>query len=105
MIAWIAFKSCDVSITKGEPKCRASSDLARRSFCADCGTGLFYTNEALLPGLTDIQSATLDDAEADAPSIHVQYAEHLSWTEKLHELPQFERYPPGLKLRSKIGIS
>lgn len=95
MVAWLAFKSADVTVTKGEPKIRVSSANARRHFCVDCGTGLFYTNEVVLPGLTDIQSATLDESEALAPDVHVQYAEHLGWTEKLHELPSFERYPPG----------
>jgi len=93
MVAWIAFKSDDVRVTSGAPKVRASSEHGRRHFCADCGTGLFYTNDAFLPGLTDIQSATLDDAGAVPPGAHIQYAEHLGWTEQLDKLPKFDRYP------------
>lgn len=93
MVGWIAFKSAHVRLTKGEAKVRRSSAAADRHFCADCGTGLFYTNEEVLPGVTDVQSATLDEPEAVPPGAHIQYAEHLQWTEKLEDLPKFERYP------------
>ena len=46
-----------------------------------------------LPGIADIQTATLDDPTAIAPKIHVQTAERISWMERAHELPVFERYP------------
>ncbi len=93
MVGWIAYRSDQLTVTKGDPKVRASAEHARRHFCADCGTGLFYLNEALLPGVTDIQSATLDDPEALPPGAHIQYAEHLRWTETMADLPKFERYP------------
>jgi hypothetical protein len=89
----MAFKSSDVAVTMGTPKVHASSEHARRLFCGECGTGLFYTNEVVLPGLTDVQAATLDKSEENAPAMHVQYAEHLSWTDTLNELPRFDRYP------------
>ncbi|PSJ40485.1 GFA family protein [Allosphingosinicella deserti] len=93
MVAWIAFKSDQVRITAGTPKVHPSSEHGRRHFCGDCGTGLLYLNEAFLPGITDIQSATLDDSAAHAPGAHIQYADHLGWTEQLDSLPKFERYP------------
>jgi hypothetical protein len=94
MVAWIAFPADKIRVTAGAPKTRASSELGRRQFCPDCGTGLFYVNETVLPGLIDIQSATLDDgAAAPAPAVHIQFAEHLAWTAQLHEMPKFDRYP------------
>jgi hypothetical protein len=47
--------------------------------------------------MVDVQSATLDDADAYPLQIHVQTAERIGWMEHAHELPQFERYPaaPG----------
>jgi hypothetical protein len=93
MVAWIAFRSDQVKITAGSVKVRASSEHGRRHFCGECGTGLFYTNEAVLPGVVDIQSATLDHAEDHPPGAHVQYAEHLGWTEQMEHLPKFDRYP------------
>lgn len=93
MVGWIAYKSDDVTVTQGQAKEHASSESGRRYFCADCGTGLYYRNEQFLPGITDIQSATLDDPDAIPPGAHIQYAEHLKWTEAMDALPKFDRYP------------
>lgn len=94
MVGWIAFPSDQVKITAGAPKVFASSETGRRHFCGECGTGLLYFNEAVLPGLVDIQSATLDDGpHLPAPGAHIQYAEHLAWIDDLHDLPKFDRYP------------
>ena len=80
-------------LTKGQPKTINSSGTAMRSFCADCGSGLFYRNAAVLPGMVDVQSATLDHPEAPAPTVQIQTAERLDWMKHVHELPEFERYP------------
>lgn len=93
MVAWAAFKSDDFRLLKGEVTTFNSSGTAQRSFCPTCGSGVFYRNEENLPGLVDIQSATLDDPEALAPQIHVQVAEQLHWVSGIHDLPKFERYP------------
>ena len=91
-VAWALFPRENVTIT-GEPKVYASSEHARWHHCPDCGTGLFYTNEAVFPGRIDIQSATLDDPDAVPLVLHVQVAERIGWMATAHELPQFERYP------------
>lgn len=94
MVGWIAFAQDKVTIT-GTPTTYNSSGTAMRQFCATCGTGLFYTNAALLPGIIDIQSATLDHADRSPPGAHIQTAEALPWEADLATLPRFERYPPG----------
>lgn len=92
MVGWIAFHTEQVSVT-GEPTSYASSESGRRSFCARCGTGLFYTNAQMLPGITDVQSATLDDAAAHPPGAHIQVVERLPWMKGLDSIPEFERFP------------
>ena len=77
---------------KGQPRLKSSD--GRRHFCADCGTGLFYTNAVVLPGIIDIQSGTYDDPDAVPAQAHVQVAERIGWMARAHELPTFERYPP-----------
>ena len=62
--------------------------------CANCGSGLFYKNANILPGIIDIQSGTYDDPDAVPAQVHIQVAERLSWVERAHELPAFDRYPP-----------
>lgn len=92
VVAWAAVPRDQIRI-EGETSDYQSSENATRSFCARCGTGLFYVNEVVLPGLIDIQTATLDDPEALPVQLHVQAAEELSWMKTAHELPHFERYP------------
>lgn len=92
VVAWAAFPAAAVSI-QGEPRTYASSEQGRRQFCGECGTGLFYVNEAALPGLIDIQSATLDDPDALPPQAQIQVAERIGWMERIDDLPKFARFP------------
>lgn len=91
-VGWMAFKEEQVRV-QGAPITYASSEHGRRSFCGTCGTGLFYRNDAFLPGIVDIQSSTLDHPEQHAPGAHIQTAERLDWMTTLNEMPAFERYP------------
>jgi hypothetical protein len=93
MVGWAMFKTPQVSVTEGAPKVYASSEHGRRHFCADCGTGLFFTNDQVLPGITDVQSGTLDDPGAIPPQIHIQTADRIGWMTEIDSLPQFERFP------------
>ena len=93
MVGWTMYKLDVVKVTKGTPKIYASSEHGRRHFCPDCGTGLFYTNEAVLPGITDIQSGTLDDPDSLPPSAHIQTADRIAWMNDIGSLPQFARFP------------
>ena len=64
---------------QGAPKTYESSANGRRQFCGACGTGLFYTNEEILPGIIDVQSATYDDPDAVPARAHIQVAERIGW--------------------------
>mgnify|MGYP000048790719 CR=1 FL=1 len=70
-----------------------SGGEVHRQFCPTCGTGLFYTNAEMLPGIIDIQSATLDTAADEVPGAQIQCAERLAWIDDLAALHRFERYP------------
>lgn len=93
LVSWAMFPDTALTITSGQPKTINSSGTAMRSFCAECGSGLFYRNAAVLPGIVDVQSATLDDPDLLPPSLQVQTAERLHWVSTLNALPEFERYP------------
>lgn len=94
MVGWTMYRLDAVKVTRGTPKIYGSSQHGRRHFCPDCGTGLFYSNAEVLPGIIDIQSATYDNPDAVPARAHVQIAERIGWMERAHELPAFERYPP-----------
>ncbi len=93
MVAWAAFTEDQFKLVEGETVTFNSSGSAMRSFCPKCGSGLYYRNAEYLPGIVDIQSATLDDPEALPPGTHIQTAERLGWMETAHSLPEFERFP------------
>ena len=95
MVAWAAFAEAELAVTAGATVTFNSSGTALRSFCGTCGSGLFYRNAEFLPGIVDIQSATLDDPELLPPGAHIQTAERLDWMETAHGLPAFERFPSG----------
>ncbi len=95
MVGWAMFKTDQLKVTQGEAKVYASSEHGRRHFCAHCGTGLFYTNDAILPNITDVQSGTLDDPGALPAQVHIQTADRIAWMKDLDSLPQFERFPGG----------
>ncbi len=95
MVSWTMYPSAAVKVVKGSLKTYASSEHGRRQFCADCGTGLFYLNSQALPGIIDVQSSTYDNPELIAPQAHIQVAERIGWMKNAHELPAFDRFPPG----------
>lgn len=92
MVGWALVNRADLEMS-GTPKIYASSEHGRRHFCADCGTGLFYTNEAVFPGQIDVQTGTLDDPDLIPAGAQIQIAERIGWMEKLGEMPAFNRYP------------
>ncbi len=94
MVGWTMYPEGAVKVLQGAPKVYTSSENGRRHFCPDCGTGLFYTNAVVLPGIIDIQSGTYDDPGLVPARAHVQVAERIGWMATAHELPTFERYPP-----------
>jgi len=93
MVAWAMFPESSLVLLAGEPKTINSSGTAMRSFCPACGTGLFYRNAEHLPGIVDVQTATLDDPEALPPQQHIQVAERLAWVTESHTLPEVDRFP------------
>lgn len=93
MVPWAAFAKDALRIDSGEPQVYRSSEHGERHFCGACGTGLFYINETMLPGIVDIQAVTFDDAGAWPPQAHIQVADSLPWEASLDSLPKFERFP------------
>jgi len=93
MIAWAGYSESALTVTKGNPKTIKSSGVAMRSFCSDCGTGLFYRNSEMLPDIVEVQLATLDEPSALTPTAHIQTAERIAWMGDIHNLPTFNRFP------------
>jgi hypothetical protein len=92
-VSWAAYDDDKFRIIQGEAVTFNSSGLSMRSFCGKCGTGLYFVNTEVLPGIVDIQTATLDDPNAIEMECQIQTAERIDWMAELHALPEFERWP------------
>jgi len=93
MMAWAEYAEGDLTVSRGAPKTFNSSGASMRSFCPDCGTGLFYRNDEILPGLVEVQLATFDDAGTLTPSMQIVTAERVSWMGHINEIPAHEGFP------------
>jgi hypothetical protein len=74
----------NVEWTRGRPKYFASSNKARRSFCADCGTPLTYESDG---GDVELVIGAFDNPTLVAPVIQVNPADKLSFVDGLPNLP------------------
>ena len=93
LLAWAMFPRDAVTVW-GEPRVYASSVTGRRSFCATCGTGLFFSNGALEGvGMMQVRIAALDNPDALPPLAQVQRAERIGWIDDVRDLPGFDRFP------------
>jgi len=76
--------------TRGQPKEFASSPGVWRSFCADCGSPIYYRTDKR-PQIIDLFAGTLSDPAKLTPQCHVHAAEQLPWFEVLDDLPRYAR--------------
>ena len=93
IVAWAAFGEDGFKLTKGMATTFNSSGASMRSFCPTCGTGLYFTNAEVLPGIVDVQMVTLDDPDALTPRVQIQVADRIGWMATAHALPEFQRFP------------
>ena len=69
--------------TRGAPKYFASSNVARRGFCADCGTPLTFESDHAV----DLSIVAFDRTADIAPMIHLAAEARIPWGDHLHALP------------------
>ncbi len=87
--AWAAFKTADVTFLGEPPKIFQSSPIARRAFCAHCGTSI-YTEIKGADGTPyySIRLATLDNPEDYPPTCHFGTENQLAWLNIEDDLPR-----------------
>ena len=89
MSAYTAFPAASVRFTGAEPKYFTSSPIARRGFCAVCGSSLVYhmTRPHEAAHLV-IFTTSLDNPQDYAPAAHNGMESRVSWFEILDDLPR-----------------
>ncbi|MFC3615557.1 GFA family protein [Lutimaribacter marinistellae] len=89
MSVWTAFPSAGLHLVKGEPRFFASSPIAERGFCPDCGAALFYRLVRPQPAAyVVVFKGSLDAPEQNAPSAHSGVESRMPWLEILDDLPR-----------------
>ena len=90
--AWVQVPPAQFAVTKGAAKTYASSGIASRHFCPDCGSQVYMSD----PGGETIGVAlgSLDDPEAVQPAAHGFAARQLTWLHLEDALPRYPEAPP-----------
>jgi len=85
----------DLRITAGADRVTdfASSEGVERSFCATCGTRLFFRHAAM-PDFAWVTVGSLDDDAGITPSSHMFVGSKAPWFTIGDGLPQHAEYPP-----------
>ncbi len=91
-LPWVQVQPARFSVTKGAAKPFASSTMATRWFCPDCGTPLYMTDaQGRSVGVT---LGTLDNPETIRPTTQGWVCERVSWQALDETLPAYGRSPP-----------
>ena len=80
-MAFAAVKHSELEWTRGAPKTFASSAVAERGFCAECGTQLSY--RAFEGEWVSVTIASLDDPSAVAPTAQFVVEAKYPWLDDL----------------------
>jgi heme-degrading monooxygenase HmoA len=89
LVAWATFRLKALEWVSGTPRRFASSKLAERAFCGDCGTALTFLLHAH-PDWIDVTLASLDVPEWITPVDHIFTESQIGWVRIADGLP---RYP------------
>jgi hypothetical protein len=87
--------------TRGAPKHFASSNLARRGFCGDCGTPLTFETG----GTIDLSIATFDRPADVPPVVQLAADSRILWGDRLADLPPHPATTTGLAERFAKFVS
>jgi len=89
MSIWTAFPESAVQFLTGEPRYFASSPIARRGFCPECGASLTYQLLRPRPAAYLVFHTTSLDAPQDfSPNVHGGVESQLPWIDILDDMPR-----------------
>lgn len=87
--AWTAFPASAVRFLNEEPSYFASSPIAKRGFCSQCGASLTYKlTQPRETAYLVFHTSSLDEPEQYAPSVHSGIESKLPWFDILDDLPR-----------------
>jgi hypothetical protein len=86
--------SVEQGTTKVYPTRGDSGGKVHRSFCADCGSTLFSTADAM-QGLCFVDAGSLDDASWLVPTAHIYTSSAQPWARIPEDMVQYAKLPPA----------
>ena len=93
LIGWAMFSSDALTCDRASVSQYASSDGARRSFCSQCGTTLFFEAD-YMPGLIDITIEAFDAPDRVQPSAEIWTQYETACVQSRPHLHRFDALPP-----------
>jgi hypothetical protein len=69
-----------------------------RSFCANCGSSLFFSSPNLANNIIEVALGVFDDDIPVIPSAHIYVASGANWTVIADDLPKYEAGGNSLRL-------
>ncbi len=96
MVTWAMWPRAGVRIVSGEIADFESSPGVKRSFCARCGSTLFWRREGGARGEEeiDVAAGTLDASDLLQPSEHIFVKSRRRWLPLCDGLPAYDEYRP-----------
>lgn len=91
VVAWVIFPTASFSWISGQPGVYASSDHAKRNFCAGCGSYLVFTSTKF-PAEVSVNTASFDEPKAFPPRKHIFVESRISWFQTADNLPHHQGY-------------
>lgn len=76
-------------VWQGTPARWASSNIAERGFCANCGTPLFLRDFDRPEDEFELMTGTLDDPDIAPPDHHVGVESRVAWLKLSDGLPEY----------------
>ena len=94
MVTWATWPRGAVRMLQGAAQDFESSPGVRRSFCARCGSTLFWRREAREGAEIDVAAGTLDAPDLLAPTDHIFVKSRRRWLPLCDGLPAYSEHRP-----------
>jgi len=91
LAVWVGYRPHQFRLLRGSPKSFSKTRGVVRTFCADCGTSIGYSDDGL-PEEFYVAIGFLDNPERFEPQAHAYWKMKLPWLVIADDLPKAKNY-------------
>jgi len=88
---WVGYRPAQFQLKRGQPKTFSKTPGVTRSFCADCGTSIGYSDAGIADELY-LTIGFFDHPERFPPEAQTYWRLKLPWIEFADDLPRIDEY-------------